>query len=227
MIPRRQRAARERARAPTSTEYDSTSRLRTNYGSDQSISNISQPGTPSQNRSPPDIPEHLTTSHEFHRLHQNDPTTKISTNTLTNDEHNGSFEDEDNDEHSHPVDHPDSQSNNGKIIKAFALYDFTGHGNNGSQYVNAATINAGECVDILEDDQGDGWTRIQKVDGFTGFVPSTYRFFSTLFIVRVAALGSWSTINNLIITGGMIKHIPAPAKTKLAPKRFPRVASGG
>lgn len=35
-------------------------------------------------------------------------------------------------------------------------------------------MNAGECVDILEDDQGDGWTRIQKVDGTTGFVPSSY-----------------------------------------------------
>jgi uncharacterized protein YgiM (DUF1202 family) len=40
--------------------------------------------------------------------------------------------------------------------------------------VNAASIFAGECVDILEDDQGDGWTRIQKSDGSTGFVPSTY-----------------------------------------------------
>jgi hypothetical protein len=80
--------------------------------------------------SPPDIPEHLTTSHEFHRLplHQNDPTIKLSTNTLINDEHNGSFEDEENyDEHSHPVDHPDSQpSNVGTIVKAYALYDFNG-----------------------------------------------------------------------------------------------------
>jgi hypothetical protein len=40
----------ERARAPTSSEYDSISRLRTNYGSDQSISNTSIPTTPSQNR---------------------------------------------------------------------------------------------------------------------------------------------------------------------------------
>ncbi len=40
--------------------------------------------------------------------------------------------------------------------------------------MNAAAIYVGECVDILEDDQGDGWTRIQKLDGSTGFVPSSY-----------------------------------------------------
>lgn len=38
----------ERARAPIPSEYESTSRLRTNYGSDQSIT--SQPSTPSQTR---------------------------------------------------------------------------------------------------------------------------------------------------------------------------------
>ena len=45
---------------------------------------------------------------------------------------------------------------------------------NGCQYVNAAAIYVGECVDILEEDQGDGWTRIQKPDGSNGFVPSSY-----------------------------------------------------
>lgn len=40
--------------------------------------------------------------------------------------------------------------------------------------MNAALISAGECIDILEDDHGDGWTRIQKLDGSTGFVPSSY-----------------------------------------------------
>lgn len=50
----------------------------------------------------------------------------------------------------------------------------SGQGTNGCQYVNAVTISAGECIDILEDDQGDGWTRIQKPDGSIGFVPSTY-----------------------------------------------------
>ncbi|CAF2347680.1 unnamed protein product [Rotaria sp. Silwood2] len=182
----------ERTRAPTLSEYDSTSHLRTNYGSDQSISNNnnnnnSQPGTPSQNRSPPDIPEHVTSSNDYHRLpsitsislHQNDAT-NISTHTLNNDEHNGSFEDEDiDDEQLHSADHPDSQYqqklNGGTtIIKAYALYDFNGHGINGSQYVNAASIFVGEYIDILEDDQGDGWTRIQKQDGSTGFVPSSY-----------------------------------------------------
>ena len=44
----------ERARVPTLNEYDLTTHLRTNYGSDQSISNNndnnSQPDTPLQNR---------------------------------------------------------------------------------------------------------------------------------------------------------------------------------
>jgi hypothetical protein len=145
--------------------------------------------------SPPDIPQHLKSPDEFHRIHQIDPTIKIiSSNPAINDDHNCSFEDEENDdEHSQPVDHPDSQTNGGgMIIKAYALYDFNGkqisffilrcsnrysslgHGNNGSQYVNAVTISVGEYVDILEDDQGDGWTRIQKADGSTGFVPSSY-----------------------------------------------------
>ncbi len=79
--------------------------------------------------SPPDVPEHLTSSHEFHRLHPNNPNIKISTNTLINDDHNGSFEDEENDEHFHPVDQPDGQTNTGTIIKAYALYDFNGRKN--------------------------------------------------------------------------------------------------
>ncbi|CAF0916415.1 unnamed protein product, partial [Didymodactylos carnosus] len=41
--------------------------------------------------------------------------------------------------------------------KAHVLYEFNG-----------------ETVYILEYDQGDGWTRIQKVDGSSGFVPSSY-----------------------------------------------------
>ncbi len=53
-------------------------------------------------------------------------------------------------------------------------YSSLGHGSNGCQYVNAVAISAGETIDILEDDQGDGWTRIQKSDGSTGFVPSSY-----------------------------------------------------
>jgi hypothetical protein len=64
-------------------------------------------------------------------LHQYDATTKVSTTTLTNDEHNGSFEDEDiDDEHSNAIDHPDSkhhpQINGGTIVKAYVLYDFNG-----------------------------------------------------------------------------------------------------
>lgn len=45
---------------------------------------------------------------------------------------------------------------------------------NSSQYANAVSISTGEYVDILEDDHGDGWTRIKKFDGLTGFVPSSY-----------------------------------------------------
>ena len=56
----------------------------------------------------------------------------------------------------------------------FTLCSFLGHGVNGCQYVNATSIFAGESVEILEDDQGDGWTRIQKSDGAAGFVPSSY-----------------------------------------------------
>ncbi|CAF2144020.1 unnamed protein product [Rotaria magnacalcarata] len=176
----------ERTRAPTQSEYESTCQLRTNYGSDQSISNNnnSQSSTPSQNRSPPDIPEQIISPHDYHRLpsmssHQNDTTARVSTHTLHNDEHNGSFEDEEmDDEHIHAIDHPDGQYkqqlNVGAMTKAYALYDFNGHGVNGCQYVNAASIYVGECLDILEDDQGDGWTRIQKHDGTTGFVPSSY-----------------------------------------------------
>jgi len=55
-------------------------------------------------------------------------------------------------------------------IEIFSL----GQGINGSQYVNSASIYAGEWVDILEDDHGDGWTRIKKLNGSTGFVPSSY-----------------------------------------------------
>jgi hypothetical protein len=54
------------------------------------------------------------------------------------------------------------------------LFYCSGQGVNGSQYVNSVAIYVGECVDILEDDQGDGWTRIQKLDSTTGFVPSSY-----------------------------------------------------
>lgn len=54
------------------------------------------------------------------------------------------------------------------------LLVFSGQGINGSQYVNATSISTGECVNILEDDHGDGWTRIKKLDGSTGFVPSSY-----------------------------------------------------
>lgn len=53
-------------------------------------------------------------------------------------------------------------------------FDFLGRGSDGCEYVNAASIDANECVTVLEEDQGDGWTRIEKFDGTTGFVPSSY-----------------------------------------------------
>lgn len=53
---------------------------------------------------------------------------KISSNTFIDDDPNGSFEDEENDdEHSQPVDHPDGQTTQETIIKAHALYDFNGN----------------------------------------------------------------------------------------------------
>lgn len=54
-----------------------------------------------------------------------------STNTLNNDDHNGSFEDDDiDDEHVHSVDNADSRYpqklNSSTTIKACVLYDFNG-----------------------------------------------------------------------------------------------------
>ena len=91
------------------------------------------------------------------------------TNPSNVDDLNGSFEDED-DEHSQPID----SSTRSVVTKAYALYDFNGQSVNGGEYVNAAAIFVGECVNIIEDDQGDGWTRIEKSDGTAGFVPSSY-----------------------------------------------------
>ncbi|CAF4408497.1 unnamed protein product, partial [Rotaria socialis] len=166
----------ERARISTSSDFDLSLRSHSIYGSDLSIGthNLS---SSSQNRSPPDIPEHNRNNiydqpSEFHCLpsitsmtiHQTDGTT---------DEVNGSFEDEDDDidRHESPYHEPSNQENHSK---AYVLYDFTGHGVNGCEYVNSATIHVGEHVEILEDDHGDGWTRIKKSDGSAGFVPSSY-----------------------------------------------------
>ena len=90
----------------------------------------------------------------------------LPSNPSNADDLNGSFEDED-DEHCQPAVPL-------VLIKAVALYDFNGQSVNGGEYVNAAAIFVGECVNILEEDQGDGWTRIEKSDGTTGFVPSSY-----------------------------------------------------
>jgi uncharacterized protein YgiM (DUF1202 family) len=68
------------------------------------------------------------------------------------------------------------------------IFCSVGHG---IQYANAASLHAGECVDILEVDQGDGWTRIQKGDSSTGFVPSTYlRSDSSIFPTKLCQIES-------------------------------------
>ncbi|CAF0722039.1 unnamed protein product [Adineta ricciae] len=166
----------ERTRIPTSSDIDLSSRSRTSYDSDQSISNQNL-DTASQNRSSSDIPEQIGNgiydqTNEFHCLPSITSMTVHQIDTPTR-ESNGSFEDEDADQDQ--IDNQDfEQTNQENYIKAYALYDFNGQGSNGCQYVNAASISVGECVDILEDDHGDGWTRIQKSDGSSGFVPSSY-----------------------------------------------------
>ncbi|CAF2978606.1 unnamed protein product [Rotaria sp. Silwood2] len=189
----------ERARISTSSDMDLSLRSHSIYDSDQSISNHNY-STSSQNRSSlyfrqhhrklmninrrwsttvcsPDIPEHNKNSiydqpNEFHCLPSIISMTVNQTDTTTPDT-NGSFEDEDNDvdQIESPYHEPLNQNN---YTKACVLYDFNGHGINGSQYVNAASIYVGENIEILEDDHGDGWTRIKKSDGSTGFVPSSY-----------------------------------------------------
>ncbi|CAL1536728.1 unnamed protein product [Lymnaea stagnalis] len=54
------------------------------------------------------------------------------------------------------------------IGKCRALYAF--------QAVNEGSVNMGENeeMQILEQDQGDGWTRVRKTDGLEGFVPTSY-----------------------------------------------------
>ena len=129
-----------------------------------------------------------------------DPTARTA-DLEQQDDQNGSFEDDDI-EHDQSITTEYQSVRREPSIKAYALYDFNGesipdaknlcyatflgHGIDGCQYANAATISTGECVTILEDDQGDGWTRIEKINGSTGFVPSSYlridsQFLSTQF----------------------------------------------
>lgn len=163
----------ERVQTNNSSDIDSPLRSRISYGSDQSISQEQTYGSVVEaKRSSPDEQQFATTaelheeqnvynhsiassSNEYHCL----PSVASLTIDQT-DEQNGSFEDDD-------LDRKASR-------KAFALYRFTGQSADGCEYVNAVTIDADECVKILEDDQGDGWTRIEKFDGTNGFVPSSY-----------------------------------------------------
>lgn len=131
----------------------------------------------------------ISSSNEYHCLPSVtslilDPTARTA-DLEQQDDPNGSFEDDDQSITTEYQSLPREPS-----TKAYALYDFNGenisdeknlcyvtflgHGIDGCQYANAATISTGECVTILEDDQGDGWTRIEKINGSTGFVPSSY-----------------------------------------------------
>ncbi|CAF0941527.1 unnamed protein product [Rotaria sordida] len=186
----------ERARISTPSDIDLSLHSHPIYDSDQSTSNHNHSSS-SQNRSslyfrqharkfmninrrwsttvcPPDIPEDniYDQPNEFHCLPSITSMTVNQSDTTVHDG-NGSFEDEDND-----VDQTESSYheplNQENHIKACVLYDFNGLGINGCQYINAASINVGENVEILEDDRGDGWTRIKKSDGSAGFVPSSY-----------------------------------------------------
>lgn len=86
--------------------------------------------------SPPEIADprtngtHSNPSQDFHRLPchsstNNDPNVKYP--STQSEDLNGSFEDEDDDEHSHPVDQIDaSYPRPFVLIKAYALYDFNG-----------------------------------------------------------------------------------------------------
>ncbi|CAF0972562.1 unnamed protein product [Rotaria sp. Silwood1] len=189
----------ERARISISSDIDISLRSHSIYDSDQSISNHNH-STSSQNRSSlyfhqhhrkfininrrwsttvcsSEIPEHnrnviYDQPNEFHCLPSITSMTINQTDTTTLDT-NGSFEDEDNnvDQTESSYHEPLNQEN---YIKASAMYDFNGHGINGCEYINAASISVGENVEILEDDHGDGWTRIKKSDGSAGFVPSSY-----------------------------------------------------
>jgi len=42
--------------------------------------------------------------------------------------------------------------------------------------VNEGSVSMGENeeMSVLEQDQGDGWTRVRKVNGEEGFVPTSY-----------------------------------------------------
>ncbi|CAH1786841.1 unnamed protein product [Owenia fusiformis] len=54
------------------------------------------------------------------------------------------------------------------IGKAKALYSFEANSD------GAISMMEGEDLDIVEQDQGDGWTRARKHDGSEGFIPTSY-----------------------------------------------------
>lgn len=49
-----------------------------------------------------------------------------------------------------------------------ALYDFDG----GSE--GAVSMQAGEQLSLMDEDQGDGWVRVQRANGDVGYVPASY-----------------------------------------------------
>ena len=44
--------------------------------------------------------------------------------------------------------------------------------------VNSLSMEVGDVLDIMEEDTGDGWTRVRKGDN-EGFVPTTYLEFDS------------------------------------------------
>ncbi|XDV17003.1 hypothetical protein PO909_016562, partial [Leuciscus waleckii] len=49
-----------------------------------------------------------------------------------------------------------------------ALYDFDGSSE------GAVCIQAGEQLSLMDEDQGDGWVRVQRASGDVGYVPASY-----------------------------------------------------
>lgn len=39
---------------------------------------------------------------------------------------------------------------------------------------SSVTMTEGDEMDVIEQDQGDGWTRVKRKDGSEGFVPTSY-----------------------------------------------------
>ncbi|GAA6102578.1 thyroid hormone receptor interactor 10b [Tachysurus ichikawai] len=54
------------------------------------------------------------------------------------------------------------------IARCLALYDFNGVRD------GEVSMEAGELLSVLDEDSGDGWVRVKKTSGNTGYVPASY-----------------------------------------------------